>query len=341
MKEDLILPIACNTSQEFTCKSDAELSLKVSEWLDRHAEFILQVWSQPSAKQKIDFSCRANGVADEITKMLTNRIFNYQSNRNLTEIISKVRQILVSQISNGEPLEFFLLYNGGYRASSVLSQPTLIFEPDQTEMMLLYQIAILYKKIISLYDHGFEFSIVVNNGVAKWVNDIPISDTEHYADQLRKMISFFGAENSVRVLLQSELAGFNPGFSFQSVQSQPLLSKDEHQIVERFLGRSCSQEEAEYRFSLYKLAESNWAEDLLPIIATNNGIIMRQVAHPDMLSFRPFPGGAIRIQNGTFGFQYQKNVLMPKLITSKSIIEHDVQCVSYHLPWEKGRSNKN
>lgn len=64
--------------------------------------------------------------------------------------------------------------------------------------------------------------IVINNGVAKWVNDIPISATESYANKLRKMINFFGAENRVKILLQSELVGFDPGYSFEPFQSNNL-----------------------------------------------------------------------------------------------------------------------
>jgi hypothetical protein len=204
--------------------------------------------------------------------------------------------------------------------------------------MLLYQIALLKDKILTLYSHGIEFFIVINNGVAKWVNDIPILDTENYANQLIKMIHFFGAETCIKVLLQSELDGFNPDFSFGSFESQPIISADDHAIVERFLGRRCSRDEAEYQLALYKLAEFKWADDLSHIILAHDGIIMRQVAHPDMLSFRPFPGGAIRIQNGTFGFQYQNGTLMPKLFTSKSTREHDVHWIPYPLSLQKGNT---
>lgn len=341
MKENLILPLVCHESQVDLYKADSELSLKVCSWLNTRAEFIREVWSKHSTKQEIDFSKNSIEIADEIIKVLTSRVFCYQSKRNLIKIISEVRQNLVRQINNSSTIKFFLLYNGGYRVSPISNKRSLIFEPDQTELMLLYQIALLKNKILALYGHGIEFNIVINNGVAKWVNDISTTDTENYVGQLRKMIAFFGAEKNVNIILQSELDCFNQGFTFETFQTETLLSKENHLLVERFLGRRCSEDEAKYRFALYNLAEKKWEEDLSPIIASQDGIIMRQVAHPDMLSFRPFPGGAIRIQNGTFGFHYHKNVLTSKLITSKSLNEFDILWVPYDLPWKNHMKNKN
>jgi hypothetical protein len=274
-------------------------------------------------------------MANKIASILTHRTFNYQSKHKLNQGVALVRQTLLRQISKKVPVTIFFLYNGGYRASSLPDQPSLIFEPDQTEWMLLYQIALLNKRISSIYTYGIEFYIVINNGVAKWVNDIPISATESYANKLRKMINFFGAENRVKILLQSELVGFDPGYSFEPFQSQTCLTENEHHIVERFLGRQCSREEAERRSALYSLSETKWSEDVSRIVAAKDGIIMRQVAHPGMLSFRPFPGGAIRIQNGTLGFHFQSNNLRPRLITSTNRKEYTIQWVSYRFPWKE------
>ncbi len=344
MTETLILPLTCDADMVEHSKADAELISMVSAWITIRSEFIRDVWSQQSTLQQTVFSNNPSDSADKIAKILTHRVFNYQSKINLNHIIPGVRQNLFTQLCTGTSIKFFLLYNGGYRAAPVPNQLPLIFEPDQTELMLLYQIALLNQKIRALYTHGIDFFIVINNGVAQWVNDIPVSATENYANQLRKMIRFFGAENSVSVLLQSELAGFDPHFSFEPFHSQQLLNEDEYITVERFLGRPCSREEAELRSALYSLAESKWAHDLSPIIETNHGIIMRQVAHPEMLSFRPFPGGAIRIQNGTLGFRYKNNSLHPKLITSKSMKVNTIKWVPYHVPthfqWN-GDKNEN
>lgn len=59
--------------------------------------------------------------------------------------------------------------------------------------------------------------------------------------------------------------------------------------------------------------------------------MFRQVAHPEMLSFRPFPGGAIRIQNGSLGFMMNNNFLSLKLITASTFQKHDVKFIQFDL----------
>jgi hypothetical protein len=99
------IPIAFNASSVNIYDTDLELTLKVREWLNTRIEFINETWSQPS-KQEINFSYRANEIADEIIKTLTHRIFNYQSKKNLKEIISNVRQNLLRQINKGTTIKF-------------------------------------------------------------------------------------------------------------------------------------------------------------------------------------------------------------------------------------------
>jgi hypothetical protein len=49
------------------------------------------------------------------------------------------------------------------------------------------------------------------------------------------------------------------------------------------------------------------------------------VAHPHSLSFRPFPGGAIRSQNGSVGFEEQGETQVPKLITSENFNHFQIE----------------
>ncbi len=333
MKVNLILPVADDSKLYDLDKTDSELTTLVTNWINERSEHIHSVWSVPSGLQKSNQSLSPSKIAEEATKILIHRVFNYQSKKKLGQTVSQIQQNLFRQICSGKPLIFLLLYNGGYRASLMPDRLDLNFEPDQTELMLLYQIALLKEKIEVFYNFGIQFFIVINNGVAKWVNDIPISETEKYANQLRGMIKFFGAENTVSVLLQSELNDFDPSISVDLSNQHSIISEDEHLIVERFLGRHCSREEAEQRSALYKLAELKWAKDLTNITSGKDGLLMKQVAHSDLLSFRPFPGGAIRIQNGTLGFQFHNNTLVPKLITSKSLLDHNVMFAPYHLSW--------
>jgi hypothetical protein len=340
MIDQLILPIPtfCPVNNEFS-KADEECATLVSAWINERTKLFYEGWLPSSSTHKKSALFNSETLSEKIIQILTQRDFNYQSKRNLNQIIPKVRENLVMQLKKGTPIKFFLLFNGGYRASSFRSDLSLIFEPDQTELMLLYQIALLNKKILSVYDPGIEFFIVINNGVSHWVNDVPLSSTENYANQLRSMIQLFGAENKVRVLLQSELIGFHPKISFEGFSVQVQLSEKEHRIVERFLGRICSLEEAKYRSTLYQKAEVKWDEDLSPLVTANGALLLRQVAHKDMLSFRPFPGGAIRIQNGSFGFQYQKNGLKPKLITSQNNVEQAIKWVNYDIQWPMNYPN--
>jgi hypothetical protein len=63
--------------------------------------------------------------------------------------------------------------------------------------------------------------------------------------------------------------------------------------------------------------------------------MLKQVANSEMLSFRPFPGSAIRIQNGSLGFQDLKGKLTPKLITTEAAQLHGIKLVPCILPWSE------
>lgn len=329
MTNSLILPLSPQTNHKDYIEADQEYARQVSIWINKRIELTYGFWSQFPKNRKKNISFNTSTLANEISNILTHRDFNFQSKTNLSPLLPSIKQNLENQLRKGSKLHFFLLYNGGYRASPFPEKLSLIFEPDQTELMLLYQITLLSKKISAVCSQDIEFSIVLNNGVAHWVNGISINDTENYAKQLRNMISSLGATNSVKVLLQSELVGFDYQFSFEPFKAKITLSHKEHSIVERFLGNSCNYEEAKHLATLYTLAEKKWWEVISTIAAKKNALILRQIAHPDMLSFRPFPGGAIRAQNGSFGFQYINNKLTPKLITSESFKQYNVKWLYY------------
>lgn len=236
-------------------------------------------------------------------------------------------------MSRGGPLNFFLLYNGAYRASPLPDGPPLIFDPDQTELMLLHQVALLQEKVCAAYAPGIRFFIVLNNGVALWVNDLSLDATHVYVRQFRQMIGWLGAGDTVRLVVQSELPGFAPQPGLGPVCPPPDISEKDHRLVERFVGRRCPPEEAKHRLALYSLAEARWARDLAPLVAAHDGLLFRQVAHPDMLSFRPFPGGAIRIQNGSLGFERSAGTLIPRLLTSQGARPNGIRWVPWARPW--------
>lgn len=329
MKQNLILPLGVKSKLNYYPVAGAEYANRIQQWVDERIESLKQVWT----KEALPAKANAAEVVAQLIKILSHKTFNYQSKGKLLDTFRELEVILHQKIEREEPICFYFLFNGGYRAEPHPIELRLNFEPDFTEMMLLYQIGLLQQKVKEVYQAGIEFIIVVNNGVAKWVNDIPLEPTEHYAEKLRRMIASFGAEQVVKVLLQSELEGFEEGLVFEIADEEKEVSQDEHQIVERFLGRKCSKKEAQYRAALYLLAEGRWAEDLRPLIKADQGIVMRQVASNGMLSFRPFLGGAIRVQNGSLGLVGKGQGFQPKLLSAKIAQEYQIQRVYCDFPW--------
>jgi len=329
----LVLPVSPLRQPRCCPEADGDCAARVRAWLRDRAGMIRKAWSRDHEARDEAFLAGKTDRAAGLCEVLASRRFNFQTRVKVNPLLPRVRNNIEQQLASGGPLVFYLLYNGGYRASPWVSDPSLVFEPDQTEMMLLRQVALLREETSRWNGLGMEFHIVLNNGVASWVNDVPIEATERYARQLRRMVEGMGAGGTVRVLVQSELPGYEARPAFEPVDPAPVVSEGEHRLVERFLGRRCSREEASRRTLLYAQSEKRWAEDLSRLVAARGGLMLRQVAHPDMLSFRPFPGGAIRVQNGSLGFQVRGNDLLPKLVTTESARQHGVMWVPWVGPW--------
>lgn len=328
MPEELILPeFAPVRSGVHYPNADPEIISQIIDWYDDKLNQIREIWkhrphASTSTPRKPSLS-----LADEIIATLLRHRFNHQSRGRLSHLIPQLRSILTRHVSADNPIPLYFLYNGGYRASPFPGRFELIFEPDQTELMLIYQASLLQQEVTAIYHPGIDFVIVVNNGVASWVNGIPVSATTAYASKLRAMMDSLGASKGIRVLLQSDLGGFDEMLRDELAPGRepPALSDKKHRIIERFLGRRCDEREARHRAALYTLAESIWGETLREIEASEAAVMLRQVAYPDMLSFRPFPGGAIRAQNGSLGFKRLDDRLLPRLMTSEGFHAHPVK----------------
>lgn len=305
---------------------------RISAWLEDRVAEIRRIWAAERPKQIEPLQGDSSAVSEQILKILVHPEFNYQSRGRVAHLFPDLRQRLKRAVAHRSSITFFLLFNGGYRGSPLPNSPDLIFQSDQTELLLLLQVARLQRKVTRIYTPGIDFVIVVNNGVARWVNDIPRTATEAYVTDLRAMIRQLGADAHVRVLVQSELTGYCDTWPGGSVTPSPSLSAAEHRLVERFLGRSCDADEARHRCALYPAAEAVWGEELLPLAEAQDAILLRQVAHPASLSFRPFPGGAIRTQNGTLGFAPRGADWIPQLITTCSFARHSIRRVPVTLP---------
>ena len=317
-RQELLLPLPAQ-QERLSGYTDADLTSgsRISAWLRAGTERLRRAWRPPGEAGALGSEEREpEDCVEPLIRILLHHTFNYQSRGRLAPLLEGLRQNLRQQVRERRPITFFFLYNGGYRASPLAGGPRFIFRPDQTELALLFQIAALQERVAAVYPAGIDFVIVVNNGVSSWVNHIPCATTEAYAAELRRMIRASGAESGIRVLVQSEVEGYGELDPDTPVTPRPALSAKEHEIVERFLGRRCGEAEARHLNAFYALSESIWAEQLRPIAAAQHAILFRQVAHPSTLSFRPFAGGAIRVQNGTLGFHESEGRLIPRLVTA-------------------------
>lgn len=326
------LPLSPQLLYQASVLADEQTTSQIKDWLRGRYEHAKNVFTGLPSSAKTAHDAASSEQIDAVLNILTHRSFNHQSRSRLGSLMGIYRQKLAEHMAQAVPIPCFFLYNGGYRASPLAQQP-FIFEPDQTELLLLYQIARLTEDICKTYPPGVHFFIVINNGVAYWVNDIALTSTQAYAQGLNDMIDTIGARERVSVLLQSDMTTFDAQPCLPDVAPGPALSDKDHRLVERFLGRPCSALEARQRHALYSMAEAHWAQVLEPLVRVQGGLLFRQVASPQMLSFRPYPGAATRIQNGTIGFALQDKQPTPRLITTETTEHHAIRCVPWTAPW--------
>lgn len=248
-------------------------------------------------------------------RVFFHREFNYQSKGRVAHLIPNLLPIFERVVQRGVKLPVFLLYHGGYRAAVGGSPLSHNFAPDIAELLLIYQVARLQQRIRAIHAPGVSFSIVINNGVAAHTNGIPYENTSGYVRKLRNLIMRLGAQDTVWVLEQAELGDFSARMAGVEVLPKAEIDPVDHAVVERFLGRTCSNEEARLKIATYIMAETVWGKEVRGIVEEHSGFFCRQVAHPACLSFRPFPGGAIRVQNGEVGFHLTAMGPVPAFVT--------------------------
>ncbi len=247
--------------------------------------------------------------------ILLNREFNYQSKGKLAHLVPDLVASFETVIARGEKLPIYFLFHGGYRAAVGGAPLTHVFAPDITELLLIYQIARLERRIRAVYPPGVSFSIVINNGVAAFTNGIPYDRTNGYVQRLRQLIARLEAQDTIWVLNQFELGRFEDQIKGVKIIPWAAIDPVDHGVVERFLGRRCSEAEACLKIATYAAAETVWGAEVRGIVAAKSGIFCRQVAHPACPSFRPFPGGAIRVQNGAVAFRFGDAGPVPCFVT--------------------------
>ncbi|MBU8543526.1 MULTISPECIES: hypothetical protein [Roseomonadaceae] len=270
---------------------------------------------------------------EAILGVLLRHEFNHQSRGRVAHLLPGLRQRLQAQVQRAAPIPFFMSYNGGYHATTRpdFSRP-LGFEAGIAELLFLHMIARLKRRLAAVYPPGMVYHIVLNNGVADWVNDIPTARTEAYARALEGMAAALGAAGQVRLLVQSHLGDFAARMRQVPIAPAAEIDPATHHNIERFLGRPCTAAEARLRLARYAPAESAWWQELRGIVDAAGGIRLLQVASADFLSFRPFPGAATRAQTGQVGFRLQGGKPVPMLITTATFAGAGVVPVPVRWP---------
>lgn len=299
----------------------------ITRYLQACADYIRQAFAPG------DGQSGGTASADDIIAVLLEREFNYKSKSWAACLLPGVRETIAAQMARRQPLHIFFDYGGGYHATTRpdFSLP-LGFDAGVTELLLIFQIARLEQRIKPLYPPGLLFHIVLDNGVAHYVNDIPLARTEGYAQQFETLLALLGANGCVRILLQSRLDDFCARLRGTRVEPVGQIEPAAHHNVERFLGRPCTDEEARLRTARYHAAGTLWEGDLRQHIAKFNGIRFLQRESPEYLPFRPFPGGAIRAQSGQVGFRIAGEKITPTLVTTTTFQTARVSSIPLHWP---------
>jgi hypothetical protein len=335
-REIIYEPEYCSHDRGHQCSSATSgADASIAQYLSQCAAYARSVFAQDHAIADTAAPDLADvrGLADVIVGILLNHEFNHQSRGRVAHLLPAVREAIIAQIARHQPIQLFISYNGGYHATtrSDFSRP-LGFDAAATELLLLFMIARLKERLVAVYPPGMICQVVLNNGVAHFVNDIPLQRTEAYAQRLEDMIARLGGRNDVRVLVQSRLGDFTGRMREAAMDPAQEIDAATHHNIERFLGRPCSTAEARLRLGRYAPAEAAWWQELRQIIAAANGIRLLQVASPHFLSFRPFPGGATRSQTGQIGFRINSGKVVPTLVTTATFLKACVLATPICLP---------
>ena len=300
-----------------TCESRPEIDGRVVMKLEKYLHAVMSSF-------QITPHGDANGegdLADRIFRILTSRRYSHLSRGRSAKYRDRVLPWIVQAVRANQPVRFYYDLGGGYRASLRPREERLTFTVGLGELLALRQIALFCKELRAGYPPGALFWVVIDNLCAHFTNDIPISLTTDYANQLRRLISQVRLSDCVQVLVESELfsvAEFRSEFSRATAQSTAsCVSSEEHENVARFLGRLCEPQEAEERVERYRRASAA-TERLLSSVV--QGIRLTQRASPDTLCFRSFHGGDQRIQSGDVALSHDTDGnLKPVLITTRNV----------------------
>ena len=273
---------------------------------------------------------RADEMPARVLDVLTSRNYCYLSKSKVAGYRDSILGLVGDALRRGEPIRFYYDIGGGYHASVRPEKARICFDVGLGELFVLSQIASFSRRVGRIYPVGVRFSLVIDNMCALLVNDVPLTKTREYCDVLRGLIRDVGMQEIVDVLVEAEHFSIHdfdrpkPEFAERRVS----LTRQQHENVERFLGRPCDEAEAVERFLRYQDVIEISDRLLATLIF---GVHMTQRATPATICFRAFPGGDCRIQSGEIALARNNNrKLYPLLLSSHNVGEY--ACRRYQFP---------
>jgi len=287
--------------------------------------YLREVMSQFSAPRRAtspvhNVNSDVDALAREIFDLVTSRAFCHLSRTRTAPYREETLTLLRRRIKTGEPFRFFYDIGPGYHATTRPGETDLRFDVGLSELLTLFQIASLCRRVGQLYSPAARFWLVIDNLCGLRTNDIPVERTAAYVDRLRELIRESGLGDRVELIGESEefeLEEYDRLLAGQGPQPLATPSPEALENVERFLGRRCSIDEAAERIERYRCA-TNVTDYLLTRLVS--GVHMTQRATGATIGFRPFPGGDSRAQCGEVALAHNsKGTLRPVLLTSRNV----------------------
>ncbi|MEW6618551.1 MAG: L-tyrosine/L-tryptophan isonitrile synthase family protein [bacterium] len=285
-------------------------------------------------KTKIDYilsnnpvnSIKSDDIPSDFFKIITHREFNCQLANKIVQWKETVVREAGMYVSKNEPIKIYFALGGGYKASlDVLNFNTLNYSIGLGELLVIYQIKKLDEKIKQIYKPGITFNIVIDNGVANYVNNIPREKTLHYCNLLKKLIVKLRMDHCINLIIQTE--NLNWDENIKKISYTPLklkeISERQHANVMRFLGRKCTYEEAlmlQNKYNACMLISGQIIKQ-----ARENDLWFLQYSNNGELTFRSFPGGVCRIQVGDIALVNNHKVI-PFSLSTENIKNYNPFC---------------
>lgn len=294
------------------------MNIEFQEYLDNVMKCICDSEQQVDATKVHDVS------AEEIYNILVSKEFNYQSKKNIAHLRNESIRIIAGYIEQNKPIKLYYSVGGGYKATI---NPKYLSSINYTlglgELLIIYQVCRLEQRVKNIYSQGIEFNIIIDNGVANYVNDISIEMTEKYVSLYQKLIDYLGKSNVIKLIVQTRDLNWLKELRSIQIDKIDRISEDEYNNIKRFCGRECDREEALELQARYNAAMKFSVQLIRNHIG--NSIWMLQHSNGNCLTFRPFPGGASRIQVGDVALKKEDTRVKPGLISTKNYDQYELE----------------